>query len=301
MPELDQTTLTERVLWIGRATPFHQMGTETLALFAAAAREETLSKRTVLVHAGERASAHFRALTGRLRLLADAGALTAEVDRAGFGALCFLAGGVSPADLIAEAGTVLLILDGDALLSVLEEHGAVARTVLRALATKLGDVLQAGPALVPPARFPATSRRDLVSRMFLLREALRLGGHGVAVAARLARVARTVQLPEGAPAWAPGQPADLVLVLEGALRLHGSGFSERRVGPGEVLGRRESVAGLPMDEQATAVRPTTLLVLSHAEVNETLEDDDTLALDLLRVFAAELWTRMGGTTPPDRG
>jgi hypothetical protein len=43
----------------------------------------------------------------------------------------------------------------------------------------------------------------------------------------------------------------------------------------------------------------TLLVLSHSEVKETVEDDDTLALDLLRTFSAEIWVSMGGAPPPE--
>ena len=300
MAELDQTTVTERVLWLGRAAPFQRMGSEALSLFAVAAREETFSRRTILVHAGEQAPAGFLALTGRLRLSMDAGALAAELDGSGIGALSVLGGGLFPADLVAEAGTVLLILDGDALLSVLEEHGAVARGVLRALATRLGELRHAGAPVPPPTRFPSTSRRDLIARMLLFREALRLGSHGMAVIARLARVARFVLLPEGAPLSAPGQLSDLVLVLEGDLRLEGPGSAERHVGPGEVLGRREAVARLPMEEQATAVKPTTLLVLNHSEVDETLEDDDTLALELLRSFAAEVWVGMGGARPPEK-
>jgi len=303
MPELDPAALTERVLWIGRAAPFQQLGSEALALFSAAAREEMFSKRTILVHAGQRAAAQYHALTGRLRLSEDAGALAANVDVAGIGALSVLGGGVFPADLVAEAGTVLLVLDGDALLSVLEENGTVARAVLRALATRLLEVRHAGAALAPPTRFPVTSRRDLVARMLLLREGLRLGRHGMGMAAvaRLARGAQLVRLPEGAPPWAPGQVADVVLVLEGELHLIGPGSSERHVGPGEVLGPVESVARLPMEEQATAAKPTTLLVLSHSEVRETVEDDDTLALELLRTFSAEIWVGMGGAPPPEDG
>jgi len=301
MPELDPSMLTERVLSLGRAAPFQQMGRNALALFAVAAREETFSRRTVLVHAGERAAAVFLALTGRLRLVGATGALAAEVDQVGIGALSLLGGGTFLADLVVEAGTVLLILDEDSLRSILEENGAVARTVLRALASKLRELRHTGAPLPPPPRFPTTARRDLVSRMLLLREAFRLGRHGTTVVVRLARVARTVQLREGAPVWASGEPADVVLVLEGALRLFAPGSTEREVGPGEVLGTVEAVARLPMEEQATASRPSTLLILSQSEVGETLEDDDVLAFELIRSFAATLWIGMGGGPPAEDG
>jgi CRP-like cAMP-binding protein len=137
--------------------------------------------------------------------------------------------------------------------------------------------------------------------MLLLREALRLDGDGMGVVARLARVARWVQFAPGTAAWSPAQVADVVILLEGALRLARPGAGERRVEAGEVLGLVESVAGVSMKEQAIALESTTALVLGHPELSETIEDDDALSLELIRSFAAQLWSELAGTPPPEDG
>lgn len=301
MPELDPTTLAERVLRLSRSTPFEHLGTEALSLLAAAGREETVPTRTVLVHAGERAAAHYLPLAGRLRVLSRGREVPLAQAQLGLGALSMLAGGLLPADLVADAGTVLLVIDEDALLALLEEHGRLSRAVLRVIATHLRDQRQSGPVPRTGDRVSAPPRLDLVARMLLLREALRLAGDGMGAVARLARVARGARFAPGTAAWSPGQVADIVIVLEGALRLVRPGAGERRVNPVEVLGLVESVAGVPMKEQAIVLEPTTALVLSHPELSETIEDDDALSLELIRSFAAQLWSELEGSPPPEDG
>src|SRR5262245_29375023 len=186
MPELDSATLAERVLRLSRTPLFDRMSVEDLTLIAAGGREEVIPTRTVLVREGERASAHYVQLAGELRFghLPDLGEATT---RPGVGALSVLSGAVLPADLVADAGSVLLVLDRDSLLGVLEEHGHVARSLLRLLAGKLLEARRLAPVAPMPPRPPSTVRLDLVSRMLTLRDAVGPGTDGMAPAARLAR------------------------------------------------------------------------------------------------------------------
>jgi len=288
MAEPVPPTLTERVLRLSRAAPFDAMAVDQLALLAAAGREQAFPGRTVLVHAGERAPAHYIPLAGRLRLVSGGRDFTPAQAHAGLGALSVLGRGVLPADLVAEPGTVLLVLDQDALLAVLEEHGQLSRTLLRLLATKL-QVLRRGQTHRRRAA-PATGPHlDLVSRMLLLREALGLGGDGMAVVARLARVVHARRVAPGTALWPPGQVAEVVIVVEGAVRLRRNGIGDRVVEPGEALGLVESVAGIPMEEQAVTLQETTVVVLSHPELTEAIEDDDPLCFELIRSFSAQIW------------
>ncbi len=288
MAEPVSPILAERVLRLSRAAPFDAMSADQLALLAAAGREQAFPSRTVLVHAGERVPAHYIPMAGRLRLVSGGRDFTPTQAHAGLGALSVLGRGVLPADLIAEPGTVLLVLDRDALLAVLEEHGQLSRTLLRLLAVKLQAVSRVQPLQrsAPPA---AGWRLDLVSRMLLLREALGLGGDAMAVVARLARVVHARRVDSGTALWSPEQVAEVVIVVEGTVRLHRNGTGERVVEPGEALGLVESVAGVPMEEQAVPVEETTVLVLSHAELTEAIEDDDSLCFELIRSFAAQIW------------
>lgn len=298
MPELDPASLAERVLRLSRSRPFDQMDRDELALVAAAGREQHIRTRTVLVHAGERAMAHYLPLAGRLRLVSKRGGrATSTSAEIGFGGLSVLGRGSVPEDLVADAGTVLLIIDEDALVALLEEHGHLARAVLRILATRLRQLHQFEPRLPTPAPLSPV-RIDLVSRMLLLREALGLGENGTAVVAGLARGARIARFVPGTPVWTRDTPADVVIIVEGALRLARTGGGERRVEAGEALGLLESVAGIAMEEQATALEPTTALVLSQVDLSESIEDDDALSVGLIRSFAARTWTALGASPAP---
>ena len=296
MPELDPATLAERVLRLSRSSPFDLMPVEEVTLLAAAGREQAFPSRTVLGHAGERSMAHYVQLAGRLRLMTDLPGLASAGSHAGVGALSVLGGVALPADLVAEAGTVLLVLDRDALLGVLEEHGHVARTVLRVLGLMLLQVGNEGLSGPPPSRPPATVRLDLVSRMLTLRDALGLGIEGISTIARLARVARARQFTAGTVVSSGDQPADVLIPLEGSLVLRGPGAAERTVHPGEVLGLVEALVGVPLDGQVTASAETTALVLSHHELAEDIEDEDALCLELIRTFSARLLDALTGAS-----
>ena len=290
MPELDSATLAERVLQLSRSPLFDRMSVEDLTLIAGAGREEVVPARTVLAREGERASAHYVLLAGQLHLghVPELGAATA---RPGVGALSVLSGTVLPADLVADAGSVLLVLDRDALLGVLEEHGHVARSLLRLLAAKLLEARRIAPAAPPPPR-PTTVRLDLVSRMLTLRDALGLGMDGMATVARLARVARARQYEAGTIVASEDQPADVLVLLEGSLELTTRESTARTYLPGHVLGFAQAVAGVAVHGQLTATSESTALVLPHRELAEDIEDDDALCLEIIRSFASQLWVAL---------
>jgi len=295
MPELDPATLTERVLRLSRSPPFDTMPVEDVSLIAAVGRELAFPTRTVLVHAGERSPAHYVQLAGRLRVISDhfhfdelAGS------HPGIGALSVLGRVVVPGDVVAEPGTVLLVLDRDALFGVLEERGHLARSVLRILALKLLEQRRGKRPEPHRPHAPTTSRLDLVSRMLLLRDAMGLGSDGMATIAQLARVAHARQCKAGAPLFNPEAPADLFLLLEGTMVQATPGAGERIVQPGEVLGLVEAVAGVPMAGRVTARTDAMGLVITHAELAENIEDEDRLCFELIRTFAAEMWFALTG-------
>ena len=297
MPELDPATLAERVLRLSRSPPFDQMTVEDVTLLAAAGRERSYPTRTLLVRAGERSVAHYVQLAGRLRLMSDQPELAAVGGLSGVGALSVLGGMTLPVDLVVDAGSVLLVLDRDALLSVLEEHGHVARSFLRLIAQKLLEARRKRGSGPPPAQPPPTTRLDLVSRMLTLREALGLGSDGMATVARLARVTKARQFEAGSLLSHGDEPADVLIPLEGSILVKGPADAERTVRPGEVLGLVEAIAGVPVHAEVTALTRGTMLVLSHHELAEDIEDEDALCLELLRNFSAQLGAVMTARRP----
>jgi hypothetical protein len=161
---------------------------------------------------------------------------------------------------------------------------------------KLLEFRKNSPPATPP-RPPATVRLDLVARMLTLRDALGLGSEGMGTVARLARVARARQFAAGESVFDGQRPADVLVLLEGSFQLKGPGATERIARPGEVLGLAEAVAGVPIGLLATARAETTALILSHHELAEDIEDEDTLCFQLIRAFSAQLWREIAGTGP----
>ena len=295
MADVDPAIVAERLLRLKCTPPFEALDTRSLSVLASAGRELVCSTRTQLAVEGERASAHWVALTGKLRVLHRGEELYGgRLD--GFGGLSLLSELPLPVDLFADAGTVLFVLDADTLLETLEAHSGLARAVLRAMTGLVLDARRrersAESSEVTVHDGAPDSRLDLVSRMMMLRAAIGLPIRNGVILDRLARVARVVRLPPGRSLWSnPAAPADLVVVVEGGLdrRPDGEARDDAGQGRGLVYGLMEAVASVPPISPVITTCESTALVVSHAEIREALEDDDRICIALIRLAALDLW------------
>lgn len=298
MAELEPAALTERVLRLGRAPPLSQMTTDELALLAAAGREVLYTRRTLLVPAEERAMALYVPLTGRLRTLRDGQPVPCDAIREFYGGTSLLSGSVIAADVVAEPGTALFILDRDALLAVLEEHGAFARSLLRNMSRRVIELR--GSEIVKSGTRAEVERRgvpssDLLSRMRLLRDGLGLGARSLPVLAQLAHAAHVRRTGSESVVWeTSANPADVVAVIQGAIDVLQNGHVASRVLAGEGVGMAEAVAAIPVAHAGRAVEETVTVEVSCAELEEAIEDHDDFCQDLIRVMALELHQRSFG-------
>ncbi len=299
MADLDQAAITERVLRLGRSPPWNRLTTAELDLLASAGREVVSPTRTLLVPAEERSSALYVALTGRLRAMRDGQPVPGDPLREFYGGASLLGDSVISADVVAEPGTVLFVLDRDAFFSVLEEHGAFQRSLLRILSAEVialrgGEVVTSGTVTGPPQS--ALPSSGLLSRMRLLRDALGLESRTLPVLAQLVRAALVRHTAADAAIWDhAGGPASVVVVLEGAFEVLRKGVLAGRVHAGEAVGLAEAVAAAPMDCDGVAVENTITVELSGAELQEAIEDHDDFCQDLMRVMARELHSRIFGS------
>ena len=289
MIESQRRVPTERVLALARLAPLQILPAEELSLIALSGREEVVSRRSVLVAAGERPEALHVPLSGELELsCAGASLRTGAAENPARAAALAMMGQVPlEANLVAPAGTTLLVVPRDALLALLEERGQLSRNLLRALASRLNLWGRAGGPTFRVSGGPV-SRTDLFSRMLVFRKLLGPGGSGMMAVARLARVARELRLDAGEILAPASDQADALVVMQGALRFPRSDGTERLARAGEVVGLVEAVAGVPFASQAAALGPTVVLALSASELAEAIQDEDLLCLDLIRGFAAEL-------------
>jgi CRP-like cAMP-binding protein len=292
MAELEPGSMTERVLRLGRVPPLNRLTTAELELLASAGREVIYTKRTLLVPADERAMAFYVALTGRLMAVRGGQPVPGDPIREFYGASSMVGDAVLAADIVAEPGTVLFVLDRDAFFAVLEEHGALQRSLLRTLSIRLlelrkGRIVTSGVAIGDQrSDFPAS---DLLFRMRLFRDALGLESRSLPVLAQLVRSVHLRQTSPGGVLWdASKGPANVVVALRGAIDAGREGAGTRRLRPTECVGLTEAVAGVPMAYEGLAVGETTTVELTSAELQEAIEDHDDFCQDLIRVMALEM-------------
>jgi CRP-like cAMP-binding protein len=284
----DSTSVAHRVLALTRVSPYDMLPPAELPLIALASREKAFATRSVLVRAGERPEALHVPLRGMLGLSLAGRDWSGPANPAHLAGLALLGRIPLPADLVATAGTVVLVVDLDALHAVLEEHGQLCRHLLRALAWQLRTRRQSSGSISRRFSGPLPAATDFVSRMFVLQETIGLGIEATTVMARLARVARELGLAPGMTLIPSARDADVLIVTRGALRLVRRDGTPRLARAGEVVGLLEAVAGIPLAERATATVPTSILNIAQAELSSAIEDDDLLCLQLIRAFAAEL-------------
>jgi CRP-like cAMP-binding protein len=298
MPDLDPEAITERVLRLGRAPPFNRLATAELDILAAAGREVVYTKRTILVPAEERASALYVPLTGRLRAIRDGQPIPGDPLRDFYGGASLLSDGIIAADVVAEPGTVLFVLDRDAFFAALEEHGDLQRSLLRILSARViqlrgTEVVTSGTSGgMAQAVLPSS---NVLSRMRLLRDALGLRSRSLPVLAQLARAARVRRTAARSAVWdTTADTASVVVVVQGELEVLLEGVPLKRVHPGEGIGMTEAVAAAPMAYDGVAIDETITVELSCAEMQEAIEDHDDFCQDLIRVNALEFHRRSFG-------
>ena len=280
----------ERLLLLRKLTLADGVPAAALVPLAEYAEERFWRRGSVVVDDGQELPGLLVVVNGTVQR-SKGGRLLRPVNEAVIGALEVLAGRPSTSRVTATSDLLVLELPAVTLFDVFEDHFAMFLGTLRGLAVAL---VAAGPALttietppLPPGS--AVNVDDCVDRVEMLR------AHPIFTHSRLESLIRFAARLEpfradpGERLWQCGEPASWMLFLaEGDIRCRmpdGSQFTQR---PGAYVGAIEPFAALPRWFDATAGTALVGLRISIERFVDVLEDDFSLARDVLREFAGGL-------------
>jgi CRP-like cAMP-binding protein len=227
---------------------------------------------------------------GRVRVTRRDGEVREHGPHSLIGAPEVLAADESPAALAVEDATLLSIRRA-ALVEILEDDFATALALLQHLARESLAVRQRlgeRSRPVPVAIARPDPALELGERIALLRSTPPFSRVSVHALGQIALDLRPVPFAAGEPLWAPGDPADWAGVVIAGRIAAGPAPRARAIGPGEVFGMEEALAGESRWYPAEARRRGLLLRLETASLIDVLEDDPGMAVEVLAVLARDL-------------
>jgi CRP-like cAMP-binding protein len=231
---------------------------------------------------------------GRVGVREDGRPLYSVVSGGALGMLETLARIEEGVEALAEVDTVTLEIRASTLLSILEDHHAMARETIQALAR----LLLADPSCscLPGTwerrqQLPAMSARefDLVDRIRLLQTSGVFSHARVDSLAEIAAQYEEFLAQPGTVLWQEGDPGEwFVLVLDGRIDSAAQNGLHFSWTSGMTPGLFEALGGVPRWHSATVATPVRGLRLIAERLFDALEDDFAMAEDLLSAMAARV-------------
>jgi CRP-like cAMP-binding protein len=190
----------------------------------------------------------------------------------------------------ATAESVTLEVDATTLFSVLDDHLEMTLSLVRELARRL--LASAAAGLIWPSRPVkdiSPGRIDLVDRIRLLQRTDLFARTRALSLGEIASQFDECQVEAGTMLWREGDPASwLIVLLAGEVDASSDGGLRHSWGPGTAPGTLDAIAGAPRWYDARAVTPVTALRLSVDRLFDAVEDDFSMAEDLLAALATGL-------------
>ena len=204
-----------------------------------------------------------------------------------FGALEVFAGREPATAAIAATETQTLQLSAADLAELLEENFGVLLSVVRELAARM--LVVAKPTARPVALPNLGASLGLVERLILLRQQTPFIGARLQGLAMLAHASEEISWAPGAVVARAGTLASgALLVIEGTLREHRRDGTSHELGPGQLIGALETLAGLGHDVTIEAISPVRILRSSNIAIFDALEDHPDMGMSMIATFARTL-------------
>jgi CRP-like cAMP-binding protein len=192
----------------------------------------------------------------------------------------------------AEADTLALEVEAEAVFDILEDNFGIMHHVLREIARQLVGIIARQPnpwAHVPIPPDPGMARPrelDLVERIFFMRAASPFKRASINALAELSRGFTEVRVDAGTTLWSAGDPAGwMSLIVSGEVACTTPGGVPQHLGPGTPLGSIEATAELP--RWYTAVTRTQVTALNGPVdgLIDVFEDNFEMAMEYTAIMA----------------
>jgi CRP-like cAMP-binding protein len=231
---------------------------------------------------------------GRVGVHEDGQPVYSVASGGAFGMLETLARIEAGVEARAELDTVTLEIRASTLLSILEDHHAMARETIQALARRL--LADPSCSCLPGTweyrqHLPAIPAHDLdlVDRIRLLQTSGVFSHARVDSLAEIAAQYEEFRAQPGTVLWQEGDPSGwFFLVLDGNVDSDAQNGLQFSWTSGMAPGLFEALAGVPRWHSATAATPVRGIRLIAERLFDALEDDFAMAADLLSAMAARV-------------
>jgi CRP-like cAMP-binding protein len=282
----------ERMLHLKRIPLLSGLPTAEVAAIADVSSERFFPKGAVVFREGDPASAMLFVVEGALGHFRRGVRLGAVQPGAGIEGLPVLAREAMSTEVIAEADTLTLEVDADAVAEVLEDRFPILQHLQREVNRQALGLMRRH-RLDPNAFFPVPASDlatldglDLVDRLLLLWRMPVFERTSLTALAELARAMANVRFEPDTLLWHEGEPSHGILILSsGSVQATGSGGVRFRAGPGFPLGALEAVGQVPRWYDAQSLTPVAALQLQTDVLVDLFEDSFEMAMDQLALVA----------------
>ncbi|HEY7410399.1 MAG TPA: cyclic nucleotide-binding domain-containing protein [Vicinamibacteria bacterium] len=296
---VDQRTIGhfERMLHLRKVPVLGSLPPALLSPVADLSRERLVEPGAVLLREGEPVSSAYYVVDGAVSVEGE-GWARRVVSGHELAGLHLLARDEKGLRAVAEAPSLLLEVEAEALFDLFEDEFAILLNVVRDLSRQLIAGLKRDPRWPSVIRSEASAELDLVERIFYLRQARPFTRVSINALAELSRGLVEVRFEPGTVLWEAGHSSDwALLVVEGVARctvLRGAAFD---AGAGSSLGVAEALGDVPRWYTAVVAEPLRGLQSSIEALIDVFEDNLEMALAYMS-FMARLILEAGTPTPP---
>jgi CRP-like cAMP-binding protein len=282
----------ERILHLKQLPIIGTLPPSDLALVTERMRERFFPRGEWLLREGEPARAFYAVLEGNLHVSREGRTIGHTRPGGVVGGFAILGRDPRGLSVRAEADTLALEVEADAVVEILEDNFGIMHHVLREVSRQLIGLLSrlenpwAGVAPPPHPSMECARELDFVERIFFMRKLVPFRRASINALAEVSRGLTEVRMEPGTTLWKAGDPAGWVsMVVSGEVTTTNAAGIPHHLGPGAPLGSLEAIAESP--RWYTAVTRTRVTALNGPTETfiDILEDNFEMAMDYTAFMA----------------